>query len=809
MKVYGHSFRRRFFHISVFTVICLFIFNIVRVSAETDFSVREIQQSEENPSVIAFVVSGTFLENDVVNLYTDGSFVKSKVIGGEDTGGTLITLGNISVDVFRNGMNSIVAKIERDGVEVSETPVFRLTIQEPLAAPDISASLDSGSVTVTVFSDFLREGDVVTVFLNGIDLLAGTAGADDASGGMMRFTDISGDLLSTGSNMFEAYIARGGRESERGQTVLSVEEEEEEEEVSPVGSGQCVSYVSSQTVTRSDASSRDRFGRMLSVAGDTLAVSADTGSVHIYRRDADGSWVSDAVIGDPEYRVVGSLNTVPVLDGGDRMILGVPHASARQYLSGAVRGYVRSGGEWVGSSVPVPADLPAYHSFGGHVGISDELLVVSSRGRDESGSVHVYSRDGGSWGSPVFLVPSDSVPDQYFGDSISVDGSRFAVGAPGEGAVYIYTEDRDGWSAEKLDFPAGDGFGSAVLLNGGRLFVGVPDDGERGRWAGSVRVYERSGSSWNVSDKILPDVGTGGRFGSSLAYRDGLLAVGAPGHGDAGAVYLYRGSDRTVLLPPDGGSGDSFGSSVAFDGSGLIIGAHGVDGEKVNTGAVYVFGMRTSPCSDASVTDTPVPVSGGDILNLLEEKQTVLERLTAHVSSVIRSLTEGIRQTKEQIADRTERVVVFDREVVPASAQRRAAEIRGIVGPGIPRETVAVTSVGAAEYVPPPSGQSSVRSCAAVISETRQSVGSAVPVSDLPLRTGDVDEDVCLLQAFLNENGYVVTRSGGGSPGREVSRFGALTERALRSFQLVNGISVTGVLDAGTRNAMLRYVSGF
>jgi hypothetical protein len=46
---------------------------------------------------------------------------------------------------------------------------------------------------------------------------------------------------------------------------------------------------------------------------------------------------------------------------------------------------------------------------------------------------------------------------------------------------------------------------------------------------------------------------------------------------------------------------------------------------------------------------------------------------------------------------------------------------------------------------------------------------------DRGLGVGDQGEDVRCLQQFLNDAGFVITTTGGGSPGNETTMFGELT----------------------------------
>ncbi len=70
-----------------------------------------------------------------------------------------------------------------------------------------------------------------------------------------------------------------------------------------------------------------------------------------------------------------------------------------------------------------------------------------------------------------------------------------------------------------------------------------------------------------------------------------------------------------------------------------------------------------------------------------------------------------------------------------------------------------------------------------------------VPVSSTitaNLRMGQTSPQVLLVQQILNRNGFIITQSGGGSPGNETSYFGSLTREAVRRFQCTKGIVCSG-----------------
>jgi choice-of-anchor B domain-containing protein len=149
---------------------------------------------------------------------------------------------------------------------------------------------------------------------------------------------------------------------------------------------------------------------------------------------------------------------------------------------------------------------------------------------------------------------------------------------------------------ERLAPPAPIGFASALKLQGGELFVGrtgaVLGFPLNPSHPGAIHVFTRAGDSWRETTTITSDDLTlGDRFGSAIAVSGNVLAVGAPKHGDNGAVYIFErrggGWSRTARLdPPAGGTGDEFGLAVALDGSLLVVSAPSADSAR---GAVYAY----------------------------------------------------------------------------------------------------------------------------------------------------------------------------------------------------------------------------
>src|SRR5262249_37740360 len=141
----------------------------------------------------------------------------------------------------------------------------------------------------------------------------------------------------------------------------------------------------------------------------------------------------------------------------------------------------------------------------------------------------------------------------HFGAGIAVSGSDLFVSSPrGTGFVYTYRKDASGkWqstgSITAADASEGEGFGSAIAVNGDWLLVGAPSqtvtvDGT-GIRSGSVYAYKRAtNGKWALAGK-LPVTGAkpGDAFGFTVAVQGDRALVGAPTRDQwTGTVFAYQ-----------------------------------------------------------------------------------------------------------------------------------------------------------------------------------------------------------------------------------------------------------------------------
>ncbi len=313
----------------------------------------------------------------------------------------------------------------------------------------------------------------------------------------------------------------------------------------------------------------------------------------------------------------------------------------------------------------------------GEDGSSAGVNGPSNEGATDSGAVYVFTRDeAGEWFEQAYLKASNVGTSDAFGSSVGVvdthvlglvaavgapledggsrglDGDSSGNGAPESGAVYLFNRKGSTWSQQHyLKAPnadAGDGFGSSVALGGNGLVVGAPNEdsskdaphpfyGEDPESnavpdSGAAYLFEYSADKWwDRGIAKASNAGRHDRFGTSVAFVMGGMAVGAPGEdgsasgldgvqddgaSDSGAVYLFELGTQFAFDPPreysyvkssSSSPGDSFGSCIAATmsawpsgGYSLAISAPNEDGSSTDvngsvddaaqdSGAVFVL----------------------------------------------------------------------------------------------------------------------------------------------------------------------------------------------------------------------------
>ncbi|MGH9769559.1 MAG: FG-GAP repeat protein, partial [Blastocatellia bacterium] len=208
------------------------------------------------------------------------------------------------------------------------------------------------------------------------------------------------------------------------------------------------------------------------------------------------------------------------------------------------------------------------------------------------------------------LWVNDGSQYDLFGYSVAVDGDTAVVGAPDDdisvngvvngdqGSAYVFVRSGTAWNLQQklvaIDGAYSDRFGWSVAISFNTVVVGAPDDDYQ---LGSVYVFVRSGTAWNPDTKLL---GRGRRFGHSVSISANRLVVGSPkevidSKVFQGAAYVFTransiwGSQPLKLIADDGMANDFFGFSVAISGDKIVVGAPWEDELHVDQGSAYVF----------------------------------------------------------------------------------------------------------------------------------------------------------------------------------------------------------------------------
>jgi hypothetical protein len=235
------------------------------------------------------------------------------------------------------------------------------------------------------------------------------------------------------------------------------------------------------------------------------------GAAYVYRY-TDGQWQQAArlIASDP----TPNANFGWSVDvSGTRVVIGAPHAHEPP---GTVRGaayvFTDTNGHWGQESRLVATDFHGAGtpntSFGQGVAIGGDVIAIGAPGvrvtNPEVGRVLIYSRATGIWQRDAVLAASNPTRFARFGQLVAFDGQRLGVAAAGErdaadvslGAAYIFAPRENQW-VEGIRVVASDarplqGFASdAIALDGGRLIIGVPYDGNgTGTRYGAAYDYE-------------------------------------------------------------------------------------------------------------------------------------------------------------------------------------------------------------------------------------------------------------------------------------------------------------------------------
>ena len=224
-------------------------------------------------------------------------------------------------------------------------------------------------------------------------------------------------------------------------------------------------------------------------------------------------------------------------------------------------------------------------ALGGSVAITSTHAFVGEIDSGASrGSVVVFQRSGSTWSLSQTLVASDGQEGDLFGCSIAAEGDVAIIGTckiwysyQSPGAAYVFERSGSTWTQTQKILPSdshmGDGFGLNVALSQDTAAITAVDLMADGVW---LYVFRRGPVGFSQVAKVGPGMAKWDGFGWDVDIDGDTIAVGAPWHDSTGAVFVYENSganwNETKLVPAGATIGDTFGASVAVEGDTLLVG---------------------------------------------------------------------------------------------------------------------------------------------------------------------------------------------------------------------------------------------
>ena len=481
-----------------------------------------------------------------------------------------------------------------------------------------------------------------------------------------------------------------------------------------------------------------QFGTATAISGDYAIVGAvgdnsdatggnpknGAGAAYIFKRNGS-TWARESKIvasdRDPSDYFGGS-----VAISGDYAVVGAfaEEADATggnvKSFAGAAYIFKRTGTTWTQEAKIVPSDRSGYDFFGKSVAISGDYIIVGAAQKlnatgtnptFSSGAAYCFKRIGTTWTQEAKVVSTDRAFEEYFGESVAIDGDYAFVGAfqnttdatlanakTGAGAAFIFKRTGTAWAQEAKivasDRGTQDYFGQNVAINGSYAVVGVSLEDEDAAGAntksaaGSAYIFKRTGTTWAQEAKIVAtDRAINAYFGSSVGISGDYIAVGANGEkqdtvgantkSGAGAAYLFKRTGTTwtqeaKIVAADRADNAFFGAAIALSGTDGLVGASNEKNDVAgvnpfaSAGAAYFYKRSGSTPVQETVTDNALllkvyPSVTSDFLNLHQQQ---ISALNAPIERIY--ITNLLGQVVFQQNNNLQSVLTIDVSALPS-----------------------------------------------------------------------------------------------------------------------------------------------
>ncbi len=243
--------------------------------------------------------------------------------------------------------------------------------------------------------------------------------------------------------------------------------------------------------------------------------------------------------------------------------------------------------------------------------------VASLFGDTDAGTVFRYRRVGSDWIFNGEIPGARARTDARLGFSSALNSQWLLVGAPGEGAAYLYARSGGGLAAGVRIAPSGllpsaseAGFGSEVAFSisasQSEMAIAAPNG-----IAGTVIRYGLSAMPNELGRQSGP-----GNFGAGLRYANDALWIGAPtamnGIGQVQVFNLQSQTSQVIAAPTYGGPIEFFGEQIQLLGNRVAVSATGAQlNGNSGEGALHIYdsaqtlvqSLRPNPSANAARAD--------------------------------------------------------------------------------------------------------------------------------------------------------------------------------------------------------------
>ncbi|ANM31447.1 hypothetical protein ABI59_20530 [Acidobacteria bacterium Mor1] len=194
------------------------------------------------------------------------------------------------------------------------------------------------------------------------------------------------------------------------------------------------------------------FGVDVAVDGDVLVVGAENldevqgtfnneGGIYIFTRSG-GTWTQSAKLFASDSEDNARYGSAVAISG-DVIVVGASGTDGPGFSAGTVYVIEKTGpgdGDWAETEVLFADVRNSSDSFGRHVSVLGDTLVVGASGVDNMGKGFRFDRSGNDWSLTTTYTASDGISGDNLGVGSAMAPGVIALGAPltDEGGVYLY-----------------------------------------------------------------------------------------------------------------------------------------------------------------------------------------------------------------------------------------------------------------------------------------------------------------------------------------------------------------------------------